>query len=186
MVNFKSIQFAIFSAVIVFFSCNRNSGNLIKDVKYFDLTKKAELSLIVDEYDEAGKYYKKAFKKAENGYPDDYYNAFLVAVKNRDKGFFYYNARKLAELGMCPEFFTKFKEHFVDSIKYMTIISQSKSNGMNGSYRDELEQMLNDDQAVRYNWRENVEKMNEIDSLNFTKLKNLLDEKGCTTAEKTN
>lgn len=141
---------------------------------YYKLVNRAEMFIVHQNYSEALNLYQKAFKINE-GFSNDSYNALLCAVELKNIDLVYFNARVLAEKGLCIDFFEQF-QILKNNTKYWNkIVEIVDSKGkINIDYRIELERMLSNDQNIRPLRMDNSEAVKQVDSLNFMKFKKLV------------
>lgn len=126
-------------------------------------------------------HYKKAFKY-DKEFSDNNYNAYRVALTQKDKKFALYNAQKLIEKGLCIDFFNSVKEFKEDTIAWKKLVlSKKKQDKINYKYSHELDLLLFDDEAVG---RENMSATKDQFEKNYEKFKMLLSEYGFPSESK--
>ena len=81
------------------------------------------MAIINKDYNNALRYYKKAMKNNHTGFVDDYFNALRVAVLLDKSDFAYYNALKLAERGICIDFFQNYPILKKDTARLIEILN---------------------------------------------------------------
>ena len=174
---FRSIGLVLI-CLLCLISCNNELALSKSDKRYYKYVKEAELALVNEQYAEANKAYKLAFNENGKHFIDDSFNALHAARRVGDTGFMYNNAFTLAQLGLCPELFERIDELKSNANYFTELIEIARSKSNNTIYRDDLEQMLNDDQSVRYNRHLHPEKVKEVDSLNYILFKEYISKRG--------
>ncbi len=142
-------------------------------LQYYQLINKAEMSIVKGKSKDALKFYSKAFKYFPNGFPFDYRNAYLLAIKVKDNDLSKAYAAYLIQHGVCKEFFRNFPLT-MDSIQFSTFYaSNSILAKINYEYRDALMSLSDKDQGIRESGATR-EIINKVDSIDYEAFKILV------------
>lgn len=171
MINFyvRSILLSILMVILMGCVAHRS------EMRYYEYCNEAELAIIKEDFEKAYKAYQKAFKTSHPGFARDFYNALRVSESVNQSDLAYEYAWKLANLGMCTDFFylnTNLKDT-PELLKKVVEVAPV----FNEQYKQQLEKMANEDQIARYD-RSDLENINRVDSLNFLEFKMLVKENG--------
>jgi len=158
----------IFINALIFASCSTKPG-------YYFYVNKAEQAIVDSNYVAAKTYYKKAFRKNNPGFADHYYNAYQVSILENDLEFATFNAKVLLSRGLCLDFFSAYPQIKNDSIIYKKLEEAYNSLNVNYEYKNTLERMLSDDQAIG---RENLDSTLRVIHFNYEELKPLIKKYG--------
>lgn len=148
------------------------------NINYLELIQRAELAIVDGNLYKSIKYYNLAVEQNKQAHVDDLFNAFQVSRLINNEEYIFYYAKRLGKCGLCIEFFDRYGELKRDSIKYYELKATCLSNNINTRYSLEINQILNDDQAVRNGGEIEYSYLRYIDSVNYCKLKLLISEYG--------
>ncbi len=183
--------------VVVSIGCNNKLEHTLstdKHLNYYQHTNLGLLAIVDGEFDKSVENYKIAFKN-DIGFPVDYYNALAVSNKVGDLELSSYSALKLADLGLCEEFFEgfdilksnqelyrKLKNRILESEKLRDIELGNKVYDIyevDQKIRDYYDEKLPKDERIKKN-----KIRNKTDSLNFLKFDTIVKEYGFPTTMK--
>lgn len=171
----KQIQRVIlFSVAIIILALQNSSGQ--NYLKYYEIVNRAEIANLDGNFEKSDSLYKIAFQQVERPFNEDYLLASINAEKLKDFHKSYEYLKKGVFNGLTLKRIKKRLSEFKKSIEYKRLkkeyysLHQKHLNTLNLPVREEIIEMIKNDQKARApifgGWR----KMKKTDSYNYNRL----------------